>query len=82
MKWHLKELIGRYESRNPNDSLSYRRIEAETGIGKTVITKIATNKAARLDLATVNTLLNYFSQKLGEELTVDDMLHWEPERQT
>lgn len=80
MKWHLKELIGRYESQNPNDSLSYRRIESDTGIGKTVITKIATNKAARLDLATMNTLLNYFSQKLGEELTVDDMLRWEPER--
>lgn len=80
MKWHLKELIGRYESQNPNDSLSYRRIEAETGIGKTVITKIATNKAARLDLTTINTLLNYFSRKLGEELTVDDMLRWEPDR--
>lgn len=82
MRWHLKELIGRYESQNPNDSLSYRRIEADTGIGKTVITKIATNKAARLDLATINTLLNYFSQKLGEELTVDDMLRWEPERRS
>lgn len=80
MQWHLKELIGRYESRNPKDSLSYRRIETETGIGKTVITKIATNKAARLDLATLNTLLNYFSKKLNEELTIDDMLHWEPDR--
>lgn len=80
MQWHLKELIGRYESKNPDDPLTYRRIEAETGIGKTVITKVATNKAARLDLKTVNTLLNYFSKKLKEDLTIDDLLKWEPDR--
>lgn len=80
MKWYLKELIGRYDSRNPGTPMTYRRIEEETGISKTAIHRIATNKASRADLATMNTLLGYMSNALGEPLTVNDLLHYEPDR--
>lgn len=74
MQWHLKELIGRYESRNPGDPLTYRRMQDETGISTTAIHRIAANKATRADLETVDTLLTYFEKKLGERLELTDLL--------
>lgn len=74
MQWYLKELIGRYESRNPGETLSYRRMQDETGISTTAIHRIAANKATRADLETMDTLLTYFENKLGEKLELTDLL--------
>lgn len=73
MRWHLKELIGRYESKT-GASLPYRRIEEEAGLSKTIISRIATNTASRADLETMDKLISYFEKLLGEELTTDDLL--------
>lgn len=74
MQWYLKELIGRYESRNPGEALTYRRMQDETGISTTAIHRIAANKATRADLETIDKLLNYFEGKLGEQLELTDLL--------
>ncbi len=71
--------MGRYNSRYPNSPMTYRRIEEETQISKTAIHRIAANKASRADLATINTLLNYMSRSLGEKLTTNDLLQYEPD---
>jgi transcriptional regulator with XRE-family HTH domain len=73
MRWHLKELIGRAESVTQT-GISYREISAATGISTNTITQIATGKAKRADLDTVDKLLNYFGGKLGEKLTTDELL--------
>lgn len=73
MRWHLKELIGRYESQTGHN-LPYRRIEEEAGLSKTIISRIATNSASRADLETINKLLAYFEDLLGEKLTTNDLL--------
>lgn len=78
MKWHLKELIGRYESRT-GQRLSYRNMAATLGISTNTITQIATNQARRADLNTVDKLLSYFSGLLGENLAVDDLLKRYPD---
>lgn len=74
MQWYLKELIGRYESRNPGKNLSYRQMQEETGISTTAIHRIAANKATRADLDTIDTLLTYLEEKLGEKLELTDLL--------
>lgn len=78
MKWHLKELIGKYESKS-GQRLNYRDMAATLGISTNTITQIATNKARRADLATVDKLLGFFSGLLGEELAVDDLLKRYPD---
>lgn len=73
MRWHLKELIGRAESVT-RESISYRDISGATGISTNTLTNIATGRAQRVDLDTVDTLLVFFKDKIGEELTTDDLL--------
>jgi DNA-binding Xre family transcriptional regulator len=73
MRWHLKELIGRAESVT-RESISYRDISGATGISTNTLTNIATGRAQRVDLGTVDTLLVFFKDKLGEELTTNDLL--------
>jgi DNA-binding Xre family transcriptional regulator len=73
MRWHLKELIGRAESVT-RTSITYREISSETGISTNTITQMATGKAKRADLETLDRLLMYFKEKLGEKVTTDDLL--------
>jgi transcriptional regulator with XRE-family HTH domain len=75
MNWHLKELIGRYESES-GSPLTYREISEETGISTNTITLIARNKSRRADLDTINTLLEYFSRKLDTKLQTGDLLRF------
>lgn len=73
MRWHLKELIGRAESVT-RTNITYREISNETGVSTNTITQMATNKAKRADLDTLDRLLIYFKGKLGESLTTDELL--------
>ena len=72
-KWHLKELIGRAESVS-GENISYRDICEATGISPNTITQMATGKAKRVDLSTVDRLLDFLSEKAGDKLTLDDLL--------
>lgn len=77
MRWHLKELIGKAESVT-QESITYRGISAETGVSTNTITQMATGKAKRADLETIDKLLRYFEEKLGEKLPTDALLrHYE-----
>ena len=78
MRWHLKELIGRAESIT-GERLPYRTISANTGISTNTIAAIASGRAKRADLRTIDMLLKYLGDKIGERLTTDDLLkHVEP----
>lgn len=78
MRWHLKELIGKYESKT-GARLTYRRIEKETGLSKSLLSHIATNKATRADLKTIEIILGYFEGLLGAELSTGDLLTYSRE---
>ena len=75
MRWHLKELIGRYESMK-GESIRYEDISQATGLSTNTLTQIARNQATRADLKTINRLLDFFSGALGERLTTDDLLRY------
>jgi len=76
-RWQLKTLIGEYEDRNPGERLSYQRIKQETGLSKTLLSRIGTNDATRADLETIRVLVVYFSEKLERNLTTNDILKFE-----
>jgi DNA-binding Xre family transcriptional regulator len=73
MRWHLRELIGKAESVT-QENITYRDISSATGISTNTITLIATGRAKRADLETIDRLLVFFEHKLGERLATDDLL--------
>ena len=73
VRWHLRELIGKYESIS-KETLTYDTIRIDTGISTSTLSEIGRGNARRVDLKTLNTLLSYFSKKLGEQLSTNDLL--------
>ena len=76
MRWRLRELMGR-SSDLRGKKITYDVIFAETGLSKTVLTRIGSNKAKRAELGTIEILLDYFSRILDEELRIEDLLIYE-----
>lgn len=77
--WKFKSLIGRCEDKGI-DGLTYEEIYKATGVSTSTLTGIARNRAIRADLSTISRLLEYFSDRLGEELTISDLLEWKRDR--
>lgn len=73
--WRLNTLVGRCQDRGI-EGLTYREIYEATGVSTSTLTSIMKNRAERIDTSTVSRLLAFFSEKLGEELTVNDLLEW------
>lgn len=73
--WKLKTLLGRCEDRGIG-GITYEEIYKDTGVPTSTITSIARNQAKRADLRTISRLLDFFSKKLGEDLTVNDLMEW------
>ena len=72
-RWRLRELMGR-GSDLTDQKITYDRISEVTGLSKTILTRIGSNQAKRAELETMETLLAYFSDVLGEELNTEDLL--------
>lgn len=73
MRWKLRELMGR-ASDLTDHKITYDRIYEATGLSKRVLTRIGSNQAKRAELETIEILLAYFSDVLGEELNTEDLL--------
>lgn len=78
MRWRLKELIAEHTLAT-GAQLTYEEITAATGLSSNTLSTIATNKARRADLETVDRLLSLFSEKLGRQLSTNDLLRFTPE---
>lgn len=77
MKWKLSELQGRVQAKT-GDRVTYEQITDATGLATRSITLLSTGRAKRLDLSTMERLLDFFSERLGERLTTDDLLEYRP----
>ena len=77
MKWKLKELQGRVQARI-GQSVTYEEITDATGLSSATISSLSMGRAQRLDLGTMEKLLAFFSQALGENLTTNDLLEYRP----
>lgn len=55
--------------------LTLRRLAAESGVSLSVLVALHTGRSQRLDYATLDRLLLYFSRSFP--VGMDDLLHWE-----
>jgi DNA-binding Xre family transcriptional regulator len=77
MKWKFKELQGRVQA-HTGHSVTYDEIMEATGLARQTVASISTGTAKRLDLGTMESVLTFFSARLGEELTTNDLLEYRP----
>lgn len=78
MRWKFEEMQRRYRMQT-GDNLTYEMITAQTGLSPTTISGISTGRVKRVDFGTLEKLLAFFSERLGEPLTTNDLLEYVPE---
>lgn len=72
--------MGRYQAQTGRP-LTVNQLARESGITRSVVMSAAKGEARRVDMKTLNTLLEFFSQEL-ETVTVADLLEYVPDEKT
>ncbi len=57
-------------------AISLRRLARESGVSLSTVIALNRDQSQRVDFATIDRLLAYFSQSL--DVSVDDLLVWQP----
>lgn len=65
--------------RQGKPALSLRRLAEESGVSLSVLAALNTDKSQRIDYATIDQLLTYFSSYFA--VTTNDLLTWERPRE-
>ena len=78
MRWRYEEMKKRYQRRT-GELHVYRTITEATGITAATLSAIATGQREGVEFGTIEKLLAFFSARLGEELTTNDLLEWRPD---
>jgi DNA-binding Xre family transcriptional regulator len=76
---HLRILLARLNverARNGEPAVSLRRLAVESGVALSVLVALNTGRSHRIDYATLDRLLTYFSRSL--RVSMNDLLVWEP----
>lgn len=77
LKWKLDELKRRYEHLSGR-TLSYRDIATGSKVSLSTVSKILNHQSQAADFEVADKLLKYFSDKLGYQLTVADIIGYDP----
>lgn len=77
LKWKLDELKHRYEHLSGH-TLSYRDIANGSRVSLSTVSKILNHQSQAADFEVADKLLKYFSDKLGYQLTVTDIIGYDP----
>lgn len=67
-------------AKNGQPALSLRRLALESGVSQSVLVALHTGRSQRIDYATIDRLLAYFSRFLP--VSIDDLLAWKPEQES
>jgi DNA-binding Xre family transcriptional regulator len=76
VQWSLYKLLGRYQAAT-GQPMSLNQLANDSGITRSVIMTIANGQSKRVDLKTLNRLLDYFADKV-EPVSVADLLEYIP----
>jgi DNA-binding Xre family transcriptional regulator len=77
---HLRILLARLNverAKRGQGAISLRQLARESGISLSVAVALHTGRSQRVDFATLDRLLTYFSRAL--HVSVNDLLVWEPD---
>lgn len=80
---HLRVLLARLNverAKSGQPAISLRRLAQESGVSQSVLVALHTGRSQRIDYATIDRLLAYFSRFLP--VTIDDLLTWGPEQES
>jgi transcriptional regulator with XRE-family HTH domain len=75
---HLRILLARanvIRAKCGKPALSLRRLASESGVSISVLAMLHTGRSQRVDYATIDRLLHYFSTYFP--VTINDLLSWE-----
>jgi DNA-binding Xre family transcriptional regulator len=61
-------------------AISLRRLAQESGVSQSVLVALHTGHNQRIDYATIDRLLSYFSRFLS--VSIEDLLMWEPRQES
>lgn len=75
LKWRACELVAEYQVLSGN-RLSYLEISERTGLSRTTITKVIGGHGVRVDLDTLDVLLNFFSPLLGRVVDPGELFQY------
>lgn len=75
MKWKLSELQGRVQAKT-GENVTYEEIMTATGLSRQTIANLRLGRAKQVGVDTIEKLLTFFSDALGEPLTTNDLLEY------
>lgn len=78
MKWKLKELQGRVLVKT-GQNVTSAEIMQGTGLSSQTIVNLRKDQSKQVGVKTISSLLTFFSARLGEPLTTNDLLEWRPD---
>ncbi len=80
---HLRVLLAKANverAKQGKPTLSLRSLARESGVSLSVLAALNTGRSQRIDYATIDRLLNYFSCYFNN-ISVDDLFAWEKQGQ-
>ncbi|MFN8495563.1 MAG: helix-turn-helix transcriptional regulator [Caldilineaceae bacterium] len=72
-------MMGRYQMET-GKRLTFGQLAEITGVSRSSVTTAAAGQNKRVDLVTLDKLLNFFSEQLEHSVTVSDLLEFIPDR--
>ena len=75
LKWRVIELMAEYQVLSGN-KLTQQEIAERTGLARTTVAKMVSGRGVRVDLASLDVLLNFFSPLLGREVDPGELFQY------
>jgi len=79
LQWKLTQMMGRYQMET-GKRLTLGELAQVTGVSRSSVTTAAAGENKRVDLVTLDKLLNFFSERLQQPVNVSDLLEFTPDR--
>lgn len=78
MKWRLNELMAEC-TQQTGDRMTYTEVSNGSGVGRTILYRLAGQEVTRTDLENMSNLLTYFSDRLGRTVQTNELLEFVPD---
>ena len=79
IQWTLVHMMGRYQAKT-GERLSIRGLAAGAGVSPSAVCMMASGQNKRVDLRTLDKLLDFFEDVLEEPVSVADLMEYESSR--
>lgn len=77
-RWKLTQMMGQYQMET-GKRLTLGQLAELTGVSRSSVTTAAAGQNKRVDLVTLDKLLNFFTDQLDHPVTLCDLLEFTPD---